>query len=153
MIELRDVTRDNFLSCVLLKSEEYPGHRLFESHVTSNAFSLAQAKMEPEWRPRAVYHGDTIVGFTMYGVERAHGFHFVTRLMIDHRYQRKGYGRQALALVLDEIAALHADEVFTSIVPGNEVAAALYESLGFEPTGSFIEFGNEREPLFRKALK
>lgn len=38
MIELRDVTRENFLACVLLKSEDHPGYRLFESHLTSNAF-------------------------------------------------------------------------------------------------------------------
>ena len=140
------------MACVLLKSEDHPEHRLFENHVTSNAFSLAQAKVEPEWRPRAIYLEDTIVGFAMYGVDRAHSFHFVTRLMID-RYQRNGYGRRALTLVLGEIAAPRADEVFTSIVPGNEVAAALYASLGFAPTSSVIEFGNESEPLFRKAPK
>ena len=152
MIELRDVTRENFLACILLKSEKHPGHRLFESHVTSNVFSLAQAKVEPEWRPRAVYRGDTIVGFAMYGIEQAHRFHFIMRLMIDHRHQRNGYGRRAMALVLEEIAALGAGEVFTSIVPGNAAAAALYAGLGFEPTGRFIEFCGEGEPLFRKAL-
>lgn len=152
MIALRDVTRENFIACVLLKSGDHPGSRLFESHVASNGFSLAQAKGEPEWRPRVVHHGDTVVGFAMYGVERVHGLHFVTRPMIDHRHRRRGFGRQAMLLALEEIASLGADEVFTSIVPGNDAAAASYASLRFAPTGCLVAFGNECEPLFRKVL-
>ncbi len=47
------MARENCLACILLKSAEHPGHHLFETHVTSNTFSLAQAKVEQEWRPRA----------------------------------------------------------------------------------------------------
>jgi len=44
MMEFRDVTRESFLACALLKSEVHLGYRLFESQVTSYAFSFAQAK-------------------------------------------------------------------------------------------------------------
>ncbi|WP_139492701.1 GNAT family N-acetyltransferase [Brevibacillus dissolubilis] len=147
-IQLKPVTRDNFLACILLKSYDYKGYHLFEEHVTSNAFSLAQAYAQPEWTPRAIYDGETLVGLTMYGLEQREHFYFITRLMIDYRYQGKGYGRAAMQQVIEEIRGLGASEVYTSIVAGNEAAKGLYSSLGFEETGRFIEFGGELEPLY-----
>jgi hypothetical protein len=44
MREFRDIMGDNLLACALFKSEAHPGYGLFEGEVTSNAFSLAQAK-------------------------------------------------------------------------------------------------------------
>lgn len=147
-IELREVTSENFFPCILLKSEDRKGYHLFEEHVTSNAFSLAQAKVEPHWIPKAVYHDGEIVGFTMYGWLDSHQFHFITRLMIDCRHQGNGYGRAAMLAVIKELKERDATEVYTSIVETNDGARKLYESLGFKPTGEYIEFGNEREPLF-----
>jgi diamine N-acetyltransferase len=56
-IQLRDITSDNFMECVLLKSSATKERPLFEEHVTSNAFSLAQAKVESEWLSKAIYLG------------------------------------------------------------------------------------------------
>lgn len=55
-IQLRDITSDNFMECVLLQSSDTKERPLFEEHVASNAFSLAQAKIEPEWLPKAIYY-------------------------------------------------------------------------------------------------
>ena len=44
--------------------------------------------------------------------------------MIDHRYQRQGYGRQAMRLVLEYVRTLpEATEFYTSHLRGNRAAA------------------------------
>jgi hypothetical protein len=54
-IQLKDITSENFMECVLLKSIATKERPLFEEHVASNAFSLAQAKVESEWLSKAIY--------------------------------------------------------------------------------------------------
>lgn len=147
-IELRDIDSDNFLECVLLKSEDVKGYHLFERNVTSNAFSIAQSRVEPNWIPKAIYAEDKMVGFAMYGFEPKYKFYFITRLMIHYKYQGKGYGKQAMLKIIDEIKKFNCAEVYTSIVPTNAVAEHLYTSIGFISTGRTIEFGGEYEPLF-----
>lgn len=58
------------------------------------------------------------------------------KFLIDHRYQGKGYGREALRLAIRYAAeTLHADALYTGVILGNERAQALYRSVGFEATG------------------
>ena len=60
------------------------------------------------------------------------------RLMIDEKYQHKGYGREAVRLALDFINTLpcgKAEYCWLSYEPENEVARRLYHSFGFEETG------------------
>jgi len=95
-----------------------------------------------------IYDGETPVGFVMigFGVDEdwenppaiAHGNYNLWRLMIDQRYQRKGYGRQALQLALDYIRTFPcgpAQYCWLSYEPENLVAKRLYESFGFTETG------------------
>lgn len=150
LVTLRDVTRATFHAVVMIKGVPGDGHPpLFEPHVASVAFSLAQAHVEPEWRPRAIHAGDEPVGFCMWGVDRELEAPFVTRLIIDHRRQRRGFGRRAMALMLAEIAATGAPDAYVSLVEGNAAAEALYASLGFARTGRTVGFGAHREPLMR----
>lgn len=62
----------------------------------------------------------------------------IWRLMIDKKYQRKGYGRQAIDLALDFIKTWpngQAKYCYLSYDPGNQIAKRLYESMGFRETG------------------
>ncbi len=60
------------------------------------------------------------------------------RLMIDKRYQGRGYGREAIGLALDFIRTWpcgKAELCELSYEPENEVAAKLYHSFGFVENG------------------
>lgn len=134
-ITLHEITRENWLPCVRLKVAQEQ-----ESFVASNGVSLAQSKYEPEWIPLALYDDEEMVGFVMYGVHRDEGIHWVLRLMVDHRFQGKGYGRAAMRLLLDRLRALPGcDQVAISYEPENEVARRLYANCGFRETGEVIE--------------
>jgi diamine N-acetyltransferase len=82
------------------------GQELF---VTSASESLDEAATSPDARPwhRAIYAGDQPVGFVMLSFDVPLGHpeypwrYFLWRLLIDARYQRRGYGRAAMKLVID----------------------------------------------------
>ena len=143
-VTLRPITRDNLWAVVDLKP--HPGQ---EESVADNIDSIANAYVEPTFVPLAVYAGDELVGFAMYGQHPETGAWWVIRLMIDGKYQGKGYGRAAMEAVIAMMAErVGCEEIVTSFVPANAVAAELYASLGFHPTGE-IEDG---EPLVRLRL-
>jgi diamine N-acetyltransferase len=124
----------------MLRLRLHPGQ---EGFVPGNAASLATAYVEPTFVPLAVYAGDALVGFAMYGPHPATGAWWVLRLTIDREHQGRGYGRAALEAGIETMAErVGCAEVVTSCVPANAVAAGLYASLGFRPTGE-VEDGEE----------
>ena len=71
-----------------------------------------------------------MVGFTMFGLLRGVGW--IIRLMIDHRYQGKGYGRASMVSVLERLRLTPGVEMIgVSCRKTNTTAEALYRSLGF----------------------
>ncbi len=60
------------------------------------------------------------------------------RILIDQRYQGKGYGKKAVKLFLDyvQIKPLgEADDVVVSVVEGNDAAMKLYGKFEFQIIG------------------
>jgi diamine N-acetyltransferase len=138
-VTLQPLTRDNLWDVVDLKL--HPGQ---ENFVAPNIDSITNAYVEPTFVPLAIYAGDELVGFAMYGQHPETGAWWVIRLMIDRDYQGKGYGRAAMQAVIAEMTEkVGCEEIVTSFNPDNTVAAGLYASLGFQPTGE-VEDG---EPL------
>ena len=138
MVSLVEIDRHNYLSILDLSVSEE--QRPF---VASNMYSLAQAFVQPECVPLALYAENKPVGFAMYCIDESDREYWIYRLMIDQRHQRRGYGRAAMLLLIDRIRS-EMDEnrhrIFISFEPENEAAKALYESLGFEPDGR-VEYG------------
>ena len=98
--------------------------------------------------PFGIYDDDLPVGFCMIGYdvddywedapEIAYNNYNLWRLMIDKRYQHRGYGREAIKLALDFIRTKpcgDAEYCWLSYEPENEIAKELYHSFGFEETG------------------
>lgn len=147
MIELRKITFDNFYKCIKLEPNEEQ-----KSFVASNIDSLAEAYValtnnECIPMPYAVYDNDIMVGFIMLSYTEANkndgeNAYWVWRLMIDKRYQGKGYGKESMVKVLELIRTFPYGEtevVYLSYEPENVVAKLLYASLGFVETGKIEE--------------
>jgi diamine N-acetyltransferase len=134
-VTLRPVTAEIFPAVVKLRvADEQRGF------VAENVYSLAQTTIYPWTRARAVLAGDQPVGFALFGLDPADGAWSIVRLMIDAGHQRRGYGREALRLVLADIERERRDEdVLISLVPANLAARRLYESVGFRDTGRLLE--------------
>lgn len=132
-VSLRPVTKHNFADVIDLP---LLAHQV--DYLASNAYSIAEASFYPHYRTRAIYSDDTLIGFLMYvslAEEGDPGEFALYRFMVDHRQQGKGYGRRALELALQEIAA-HGDVkcVWICYWPNNPAAKKFYASLGFVET-------------------
>ena len=102
--------------------------------------------------PFAICSDKRVVGFLMIGYNEAALYELdgetppaalksnysIWRLMIDKRYQGRGYGREAICLALDFIRTWPCGEAELcelSYEPENEVGRALYHSMGFAENG------------------
>jgi diamine N-acetyltransferase len=119
------------------------------NYVASNAESLLEAAETPDACPwyRGVYAGDVPVGFVMIsdGIPDGHpeylGPYFLWRLMIDTRWQRRGYGTAALDLVVDYVRSRpNARYLLSSLVPGTVASPReFYLGYGFRLTGEWFD--------------
>ena len=139
MIRLKPVTKENIEDVLALRVREDQ-----KGFVISTAESLAKAYVYSETAyPFAVYEEEMLVGFIMMGFYAVKNYYTLWEFMIDHRYQNRGYGRQALQLgmqyVWDHFGAV---DIYTGVAPGNTVARHLYEAVGFASTG-LVELGME----------
>lgn len=135
MIQFKEIDRDNFFDVIELRVSEKQ-----KSFIAPNVFSLAQAKAFPECICLAIYHNDTLVGFTMYCMDFEDKEYWIYRLMIDAKFQGKGYGRAAMEKLIHHIKQDKEHQViYISFEPENSGARHLYEKLGFEPDGRVID--------------
>lgn len=152
MIHLEKITPKNYWDIVCLKVS-----RDQKSFVASNKDSIveAYAAIESDCTafPFGILDGDKPVGFLMIGFNVAALYEFdedteapevyknnytIWRFMIDKRYQKRGYGREALQLAVDFIRTWpcgKAESCAVSWEPDNKTAAKLYHSFGFVENG------------------
>lgn len=134
-VTLRQINKINFFECIKLKVA--PGQ---ENFVASNLFSLAQAKANPLLYPFVVYddkvrgrepnENEPMIGFVMFQI--MDGVGFVTRLLIDEKYQNQGYGKATMVEVIRRLKMMPEIEyIGTSVAKENQVAEKLYRDLGF----------------------
>ncbi|MEE1735552.1 GNAT family N-acetyltransferase [Streptomyces sp. BE147] len=119
--------------------------------------SLRDAAEHPElapW-PRAVHAGERPVGFVMLADGVAAGNpdvpwpFYLWRMLIDGRFQGRGYGRAALdAAVAHLRSGPDARELVTSVVPGEGSPLGFYLRYGFVETGEMFD----HERVLRLAL-
>jgi diamine N-acetyltransferase len=142
-ISLREITDANRLDverlAVTVDQERY---------VAGVAESLLEAAATPAACPwyRAVYRGHEPVGFAMIsdGIPEDRpeylGPYFLWRLLIDARWQGRGFGTAALNLVVDHVRRRpNAHTLLTSVVPGPTSPIGFYLHNGFSRTGQVFE--------------
>lgn len=148
MIRLIDVTGENYRRCCALSVAPEQVH--FVAPATT-ILARAYAYRQDGSRARIICDGDAMVGLLLTRRWREGDCYILDQFFIDHRFQRRGYGRAAVALLLDELRreALH-PAVTLCYCEGDEAARRLYCQAGFAPTGE----QDEHEillfrPLFR----
>lgn len=140
MVQFREITKENINAVLELKTAKEQ-----EAYVSTVAHSLAQTWVYRDTAyPFAIYDDDTPVGFVMLGFYEAKQQYTLWKLLIDERYQRRGYGRQAVELAKQYlIDTFGVTEIYLGVHKDNEAAIGLYRSLGFvitsETDGKQIE--------------
>ena len=138
IVSLRPVTSDNLREVMRLKVA--PDQEQF---VAPNTVSLAQAAFEPLAWARAIYAGDTAVGFVMLYDDPFAPEYYLWRLMMDARYQGMGFATQAMEQLIDYVLSRpNATELSVSYVPAEGSPQPFYARLGFVDTGEVHEGEN-----------
>ena len=138
MITLRPLTDDNRAALVALRIE--PSQERFVNNVSE---ALLEADEEPGGRAIfwAVYDGETPVGFVMISDEvDGPGYiaHYLWKLLVDERHQRRGYGSATLDLIVEYFRGREVDVLWTSAGHGKGSPIPFYERYGFVQTGEIV---------------
>lgn len=137
MVILKEVTRENFWDCIALSVMESQSE-----FVTSNAVSIAQAKVQPECIPLAIYDDELMIGFMMYCMDEDDHEYWIYRMMIDKKYQSQGYGIKSLEALLKIIKKdITRNRIYLGVHKERVAAVKLYERCGFKFDGQV--FGSE----------
>jgi diamine N-acetyltransferase len=64
---------------------------------------------------------------------------YVWRLMVDQYHQRRGFGRQAIAIAAETARSWNKAQLVLSAVPTGKSAVSFYEHLGLRKTGRMVE--------------
>ena len=96
---------------------------------------LQEADKLELWRPVGIYDRSMLIGFAMYGYfpEPA-----PDRLLIDKKYQGKGYGKRVVLALLDRLRTEYScDTIYLSVYETNSHAIHLYQQIGFHFNGEY----------------
>ncbi|MCB7306066.1 GNAT family N-acetyltransferase [Bariatricus massiliensis] len=100
-----------------------------------------------QWRPLGIYDGDVLVGFAMYGyfgTSLHDGRLWLDRLLIDKNYQGLGYGKAAVAALVERLHREYNNiDIYLSVYEANKAAIALYKQIGFHFTGEYDTKGEK----------
>lgn len=152
-LELCSVTRENWRDAMRLKV--HPEQMRFIAEVEPIAL-LVLAKafvgvMGHIWTPYTFMAGNEMVGFAALSYDpRGATECWVHHFFIDAAHQGRGYGQQALALIIEVARATEPRRLacYLTVHAENATAQRLYARAGFMPTGETM-FG---DPLYKLAL-
>lgn len=137
-ITLREISYDNLKPIIKMSDRlsEADQHK-----VAPNVYSLAEAYLNYQiaW-PRAIYRGETPVGFVMLGLDdyladkEDTPVYFLWRFMIAPEEQGKGIGKAVIRLLVDKCAAEGRKYLYVSCHLEEAMPRAFYEANGFVST-------------------
>ena len=130
MIRLEDIDAGNWRIPLSVSKEQ-------EQYVAGTTTILARAYAYRNARSQAllIYEDETPVGMVLYHDEDSLDAYIFSEILIDERFQGKGYGTTATKLVLDRMkkdGRYH--KVVLCYIEGNDAAKRLYEQFGFVET-------------------
>ena len=127
MIRLEDIDAGNWRVPLSVSKEQ-------EQYVANTTTILARAYAYRNERSQAllIYEDDTPVGMVLYHDEDSMDAYIFSEILIDERFQGKGYGATATKLVLERMKDDGKyPKVVLCYIEGNEAAKKLYERFGF----------------------
>lgn len=131
---LKKVDESNFIECFNLKL----GYEQ-DKFVSHPIRSLAQAYVYyNQCTPFAIYKNNIIIGYVLVIYDYDEETYNIWHMMIDEKYQGKGYGTKAVNLCIDYIKSKpfgRSNDVILTCSMDNSHAIHIYEKLGFKDTG------------------
>ncbi|MCK8043663.1 GNAT family N-acetyltransferase [Shewanella sp. 1CM18E] len=153
-LSIQEITQSNLQALLNLKLNTAQ-----TGFIEPIADCLQEAKEDPRYKPVALYYGEDMAGFAMYGqfndceqltpsthLEPAKQTQdgqqnrvWFDRFLIDKRFQGLGLGKGFAKLLLSYLFEhFNCQQIYLSVYPNNLSAISLYQQLGFEFTGELV---------------
>lgn len=127
MLNLKEVDKDNWLECIYLKLNEGE-----ENFIAPNVYSIAEAQFYPKAESKAIYLGDKMIGYTLYGQdENNENMYFIDRFMIAKDFRRSGYGESVIKMIIEMAKDQGYSILGSSTDLENYKMQRLFDRLGF----------------------
>ncbi len=142
-LSFKEITADNYHELIDLEVKPDQKDCFYFKSTKPNVMSLAEAYVHKGSKVLAVHDDDTMIGsifYNVYNLPDGKKEAWITRLMLDHRYQGKGFGRETMIMLIDRIKSEAGESlrIGLSYEPENILAKNLYDGLGFEASGEMI---------------
>ena len=135
-VTLREVTAETVREICRLSDTLTPPKKYM---VAPNAVSIAEAYFDKHAWFRAIYADETPVGFLMLYDDPEEQEYFLWRLMVAGPHHSKGFGRQAIELLVDYVKSRPGAKILeTSCGEGPGSPEGFYRKLGFERNGKML---------------
>jgi diamine N-acetyltransferase len=129
VINLKPVSVENWYECTQLKVKTEQLN-VFPAPVV---YWIAESKYVDDFELRAVYWDDDLVGFVVFCAKPDKDENYwIPAIMIDEKYQRKGYGKAAMEKLIELMSMMNCKRLMIGHRPNNQIAECLYDSLGFK---------------------
>ncbi|MCR4631419.1 MAG: GNAT family N-acetyltransferase [Treponema sp.] len=149
MVELKRLTSENIDDIIALQVAEPQ-----KGFISPNSRSIMDAHLAITNNEMAItfgiYKDNVVIGFVIiiYGAKEdnlmpsvAYHNYYLWHFMIDEKYQHKGYGRQALNLLIEYMRTAPCGEAvscWASYTVGNKGAKAFFKKCGFQENGESV---------------
>ena len=138
-----EITEDNFHELIDLEVKPDQKDCFYFKSTKPNMMSLAQAYVRKGSEVLAVYDDEIMIGsvyYHVYSLQDGKKEAWITRFMLDQRFQGKGFGRKIMEMLIARIKEEAGENlgIGLSYEPENALAKKLYDSLGFVPNGEEI---------------
>jgi diamine N-acetyltransferase len=136
-VSLREITEETVVTiCRLSDTLSAPQNKM----VATNAQSIAEAHFCKHAWFRAIYAGETPAGFIMLNDDSETPEYSLWRLMVAQPCQRRGYGAEAIRLLIEYVRTRPgAKELLVSCEEGEGSPEGFYARLGFRRNGSMLD--------------
>ncbi|MDD6811957.1 MAG: GNAT family N-acetyltransferase [Lachnospiraceae bacterium] len=132
MVHLKKLNEDNWLEVSNLSVTQEQK----EVFPIPNVYWLGISRYEEHTTLFAIMLDDSNIGLIGMGYDEDGVSGFLNPLMIDERYQGKGYAKEAMRLAVDYLKTeLGVSEIHIGHRKSNVAAGKLYESMGFAIVG------------------
>lgn len=138
MIRLSELNKNNLFEVIKLYDTltEYQ-----KKCVAKNSISIAQAYVNPQAWPRVIYDDDVIIGFVMISTHdedipiEDQPAYYLWRFMIGYPYQKKGFGKEVLDIIIEKARNENQRYLYTSCEMEGSMPYQFYINYGFIDTG------------------
>lgn len=149
-VSLHPITRDNWREAieVVVADDDL---KFVADHQPVALVIMSKCYVRPsgaEWTPWLIRAGGKPAG--VFALVFAAEHCLLINFAIDHRFTRRGIGRQAVELIITQVQRTRpgAASVTLTVNRDNLPAQGLYQATGFEPTGDI----SDGEPIWRRSL-